>query len=37
MGKHANTEPPDWWVWLGVTLILGAVLLVLMPREFWGF
>lgn len=37
MGKHANTEPPEWWVWLGITLILAALFLLLSPNNTWGF
>lgn len=38
MGKHRNTEPPFWWVWVGITLILGAlVLLMFIPSNDWGF
>lgn len=38
MGKHRNTEPPVWWVFLGITCILGAlVLLMFIPENSWGF
>lgn len=38
MGKHQNTEPPEWWFGLGVALIVGAlVLLMFLPENSWGF
>lgn len=33
-----NGEPPVWWLFLGITLILGGfVLLMLLPENSWGF
>lgn len=37
-GKHRNTEPPTWWLFLGLTLVLGGlVLLLLIPANSLGF
>lgn len=35
---NRNDEPPTWWLFVGLTLLLGAlVLLLLIPANEWGF